>query len=246
MSMSVFCYGLEFSLPGLQPDQAAELRLEGLEVAPNSGEPAIEFRIERRRDYWSLLAGETVIVFEQPWPLIQQVLLKRIQRDVMQNFLHLDFLRADAVLWRGQAVLLPGSKFSGKSWLARALVQQGAEPWCIGLSAVNVFGQLCAYPAPERPVQGVPVGAIFDLAYRPGQPRSVAPTSPGQATLELTLSLASAGDGMGEFLRRAGLLCSNNMPRYKGQRGEAEEAAAQILEHLTPFTDQLEAGTEHG
>src|SRR5436190_9364526 len=115
------------------------------------------------------------------------------------------FVHAGVVGWRGQAILLPGRSFSGKSTLVEALLQAGATYFSDEYAVLDARGQVHPFPrrlalrqegqAPRRfraedigaPVgkASLPVGLVAVTRYQSGARWQPRPLSPGQAFLEL-------------------------------------------------------------
>lgn len=233
MSGTLACYGIGISLEGFSPQQIQELGREGFETGSQPHPQAsLTFRLQTDGRYFNFSVGETPIVSNQTWPLIKQVLLSYLQLAVRGMVPELVFVQADAVAWGDGAILLPGRSFAGKTTLGRALVERGCRPWAERHCALDLAGCVYPFPRSEQPAEGLPVRGIFELTYVPGHSWSVAPLTPGQASLSLAALLASRGESPGAFLPRLAETCARAAVRLQGKRGEAGPAADSLLAEL--------------
>jgi len=156
------------------------------------------------------------------------------------------FVHAGAVADGDRAILIPGLSFSGKTTLVRALVQAGAVYYSDEYAVLDETGRVRPYARPLsfRPPEGrpvnlrveemggiagtepLPVGMVIVTRYRPGaewQPQRLTPgeaahTVPAQTRPEQAMrALGKAADGA---------------VALQGERGEADEFAAMVLEAL--------------
>jgi hypothetical protein len=116
------------------------------------------------------------------------------------------FVHAGVVEWKGQAILVPGSTFAGKSTLIAALVRAGATYYSDEYAVLDGQGRVHPFPKPLnlRPENGepglkcsaeelggktgrkpIPAGLVVMTEYRPGSRWRPRVLSPGQATLAL-------------------------------------------------------------
>jgi len=160
------------------------------------------------------------------------------------------FVHAGVVGWNGQAIVIPGRSFSGKSSLVKALVKAGASYYSDEFAVLDGRGRVHPYPIPLaiRPgpdggppmkyraeelgdVAGVcplPVGLVLITRYVGGTRFRPRPLSAGRAVLELLAHTLPARrrpgrvlDTLTQAVAQASVL--------RGTRGEAEETARQIL-----------------
>jgi hypothetical protein len=183
------------------------------------------------------------------------------------------FVHAGVVGWNGRAIVIPGRSFSGKSSLVKALVKAGADYYSDEFAVLDERGRVHPYPlalairqdrdggqpakyraeelggvAGTRPL---PVGLVLVTRYVGGARFRPRPLSPGRAVLELLSHTLPARrrpervlDALTQAVEQASVL--------RGPRGEADEAARQILgsdlfgrEHRAPLT-RLKASVGHG
>jgi len=172
------------------------------------------------------------------------------------------FVHAGVVGWNGQAIVIPGRSFSGKSSLVKALVKAGASYYSDEFAVLDGRGRVHPYPIPLAirtdgapsmkyraeefgGVTGVcplPVGLVLITRYVSGTRFRPRPLSAGRAVLELLAHTLPARrrpgrvlDALTQVVAQASVL--------RGTRGEADETARQILgsdllrrEHSAPLS----------
>src|SRR5712664_2203540 len=183
------------------------------------------------------------------------------------------FVHAGVVGWNGQAIVIPGDSFSGKSSLVKALVKAGASYYSDEFAVLDERGRVHPYPIPLtiRPtrdggppmkyraeelggVAGVgplPVGLILITRYVSGTRFRPRPLSAGRAVLELLAHTLPARRRLGRVLDALSRVVSQALV-LRGTRGEAEETARQILgcdilrrEHSAPLSG-MKVSVEQG
>jgi hypothetical protein len=163
------------------------------------------------------------------------------------------FVHAGVVEWKGKAILIPGSSFSGKTTLVKHLVQAGAKYYSDEYAVLDGRGRVHPYPRPlgvrpdgstktgkiriedlggETGSRPLPVNLIVSTAFKPGATWRPRKLSAGKGVLELLSHTVSAR-------RRPGLALTT-LPKVaahasilKGVRGEAGRIAAAILEKVS-------------
>ena len=162
------------------------------------------------------------------------------------------FIHAGVVGWRGQAIVIPGRSYTGKTTLVAELVRRGATYYSDEYAVMDQRGRVHPYPKPlqireevtaKQKKYGVeeiggqvgrkplPVGLVVVSRYKQAarwRPRSL---SAGQGVLELlanTVSARSNPEAALQALHQAVLTA----PVIKGARGEATEMADRILAEL--------------
>jgi hypothetical protein len=159
-------------------------------------------------------------------------------------------VHAGVVGWNGQAIVIPGRSYSGKSSLVTALVKAGATYYSDEFAVLDERGRVHPYAVPLaiRPDQNgappikrrveeiggvagarpMPVGLVLITRYVSGTRFRPRPVSAGRAVLELLGNTLPARrrpervlDALTQVVSRALVL--------RGTRGEAEETAPQIL-----------------
>jgi len=164
------------------------------------------------------------------------------------------FMHAGVVGWRGRAILVPGSSYSGKTTLVAELVKAGAtyysdeyavldekgrvHPFAKPLSIreANNGGRQTDYPvesfAGRKGIKPLAVGLVLLTEYNPGaswRPRAV---SPGKAVLALmahTVAARNRPQATLETLRHV----VSGATVLKGHRGEALEVVKAASDYLS-------------
>ena len=157
------------------------------------------------RNYHLLYAGLEKAARTMDLDEVFDTLESRMQLFVAEHGRDRIFVHAGAVGWKGQALLLPGRSYSGKSTLVAALLRAGAtyysdeyavldsnghvHPYARPLRLRQPGGRAAARSAPElggrlgaRPL---PVGAVAMLRYQPGACWRPQALTPGRTLLEL-------------------------------------------------------------
>jgi hypothetical protein len=160
------------------------------------------------------------------------------------------FVHAGVVGWNGQAIIIPGDSFSGKSSLVKALVKAGASYYSDEFAVLDERGRVHPYPIPLaiRPgsdggppmkyraeelggVAGVcslPVGLVLITRYVGGARFRPRPLSAGRAVLELLAHTLPARRRPGRVLAALSQAVAQASV-LRGTRGEAKETARQVL-----------------
>lgn len=260
-SLSFLSYGVRFSVEVGATDlgeriwhhlpPGAEIRQDGAPDRIYSFEP-------HRADAGS---GPRYTVFVDRKPLICGVAatsaLRAFEADLQIHVAEMSpsfvFVHAGVVGWQGEAILLPGRSYSGKSTLVAALVQLGAEYYSDEYAALDAAGGVHPYARPLSIRQDdgrsvlrisagelggcdvqvpLPVGLVVMSRYTSEghwQPRRLSPGQAALALLENTVPARRRPEAVIGTLRhvvsRAGLFIS--------ERGEASGVAARIMELAT-------------
>lgn len=158
------------------------------------------------------------------------------------------FVHAGCVAVGGQALVLPGSEFSGKSTLVRELVAAGADYYSEEFAVLHQDGTVTAFSrqvglfgleselgveASQPLVQAtakppVKIGLVAILAYNSNEKFGYRQLSPGQGALALLGHSAPVRDRPQEALHVARVV-AESAPIYQGVRGEAADAAAALI-----------------
>ena len=159
------------------------------------------------------------------------------------------FVHAGVVGWHGQAIVIPGRSFSGKTTLVAALVKAGATYYSDEYAVFDANGRVYPFPKPLSirdkngkvlrrfpaeelgglpGVKPVPVGLVVISRCRPGARGRRRVLSPGRGGLALLANTVSA--------RRHPELALVTLPQvvshalvFKGVRGEAKEMVDSLL-----------------
>jgi hypothetical protein len=162
------------------------------------------------------------------------------------------FVHAGVVGWKGQAILVPGYSFSGKSTLVAALVRAGARYYSDEYAVLDASGRVHAFPKPlilrspdgrqyfRRVLRGdrgaggppLPVGLVVAVRYRPGGRWRPQRVSPGQGLLLVLSHTIPARSRPREAVR---VLCRalGRAVVIQSTRGEADETARILLGWLS-------------
>ena len=162
------------------------------------------------------------------------------------------FVHAGVVGWKGQAILLPGRSYSGKSTLIAELVRAGATYYSDDFAVLDARGRVHPYAKPlqirdegtarqkKYPVETLggqagtkplPVGLVAVSKYQAGarwRPRAM---SAGRGTLELLANTISARRQPEKALATLQQVVAH-APVLKSVRGEATETTDLILRCL--------------
>ena len=171
-----------------------------------------------------------------------------LDRAVVAGLKDLHAVHAGAVLIANRALLLPGASHSGKSSLVPELLRCGARCFSDEYALIDRQGRVHSYPRPLMIRCGAtdqrfalpenfnssiadvsaPVGWILSLRFSPSSGWSVAATSQSQGMISLLQNTPHAmadSSGLVASLHRAAYTARC----YAGLRGEAQDAAGQIL-----------------
>jgi hypothetical protein len=174
---------------------------------------------------------------------------RRIKMYVAEMARRRVFVHAGAVGWNGQAIIIPGRSFSGKTSLVKALVQAGATYYSDEYAVLDLQGRLHPYPQPlaireagsykqrKHPVETLggipgtkplPVGLVLVSPYREAARWRPAQLTAGQGLLELLANTVPARRKPEVVMPTLQKAVAEAMI-LKGTRGEAEGVAARIL-----------------
>ncbi|MBV8896022.1 MAG: hypothetical protein JO051_05910, partial [Acidobacteriaceae bacterium] len=161
------------------------------------------------------------------------------------------FVHAGVVAWNGQAILIPGRSFAGKSTLVAALVRSGAIYYSDEYAVIDSRGRVHPYLKPislrnpdgttrkmnvaelggQAGSEPIPVHTVVFAKHRKTatwQPRRI---SESRTLLQLMDNTVVAQLKPQLALQRLALVASRALG-WKGLRGEADEAAAWLLDHM--------------
>jgi hypothetical protein len=169
------------------------------------------------------------------------------------------FLHAGVVGWQGRAIVFPGRSLSGKTTLVREMLRLGATYYSDEFAVVDSSGLVHPFARPlgiredssyaqtkytaERlgaasGVKPLPMGMAVICKYEAGARWQPAPLSQGQGALELLANSVAVRSRPHQTLRRLHKLVRHSV-FIQGTRGEAQEAAASIL-NLSCARNRLE------
>lgn len=162
------------------------------------------------------------------------------------------FIHAGVVGWNGEAILIPGRSFTGKTTLVSELVRAGATYYSDEYAVLDARGRVHPYSRPlglrgtedrrqkkyraeelggRTGVKPLPVGLIVVSKYKAGAKWRPRPLSPGQGALALldnTVSIRRQPTVALDAVQQA----VSQAPVIKGVRGEAHEVVGSILNEL--------------
>jgi hypothetical protein len=158
------------------------------------------------------------------------------------------FVHAGVVGWRGRAILIPGSSFSGKSTLVHALVRAGATYYSDEFAVFDRRGLVYPFAQPitmrqesggirrltaddlgiTPGVRALRVGTVVSTTYVPGAAWRPLRLSPAEGVLALLTHTVRAQEAPARVMRLLARV-SQAAVTLDGPRGEAEETAADLL-----------------
>jgi hypothetical protein len=165
------------------------------------------------------------------------------------------FVHAGVVGWRGRAIVIPGSSFSGKSTLTAALVRAGATYYSDEYAVITRGGRVLPF---ARPLQlrrsdgalpdkvtaealggtsggkSLPLGLVIETRYRSGcrwRPRRGTTGRGALALMSHAVPIQRRPAWTMRLLSRA----AEAGAHLKGARGEAEEVAARTLHEFADW-----------
>jgi hypothetical protein len=182
--------------------------------------------------------------------------LERLESDlrlfVAEVARHRVFVHAGVVGWKGQAIVIPGRSYSGKSTLVSELVRAGATYYSDEYAVFDTRGRVYPFPKPlEMRSEGefkqtkievtglggrtgakpLPVGLVVVTQYKAGARWRQREISSGQAVLALLANTVSARRSPDKALGalKKGVATARSL---KGVRGDAGVIAHQLLATL--------------
>jgi hypothetical protein len=161
------------------------------------------------------------------------------------------FVHAGVVGWRGQAILIPGRSFSGKTTLVAELVRAGATYYSDEYAVLDAQGRVHPYPRPlsvrqngkrvkrtaqmlggKSGTEPLAVGLVIVSRYKPGarwRPRALSAGEGALALIENTVSVQREPETVLETLRRA----MPDAPVLKGVHGDARQVVDHIVKNFS-------------
>ncbi len=179
---------------------------------------------------------------------------RRVKMYVAEMTPRFVFVHAGVVGWRGQAIIIPGRSFSGKTSLVSELVRAGATYYSDEYAVLDMQGRVHAYPQPlqiresgshiqkkrrAEEIGGItgteplPIGLVIVSRYKPDARWRPARLTTGQAMLEMLANTVPARRKPEIVIPTLQKAISEAMI-LKGVRGEAEDAARLILKRFDP------------
>ena len=162
------------------------------------------------------------------------------------------FVHAGVVGWKGQAILIPGRSFSGKTTLVAELVRAGATYYSDEYAVLDEKGRVHPFLKPlsiresggfeqteytvealggEAGKKPLPVGLVLISNYKSGARWRPQRLSPGQGALEMLAHTLNARRKPGVALSTLHQVASRASV-LKSRRGEARQVVDSILKKL--------------
>lgn len=221
------------SYPGQEVDELYSVRQGG---GSRAGSPG----------YHLLYTGSRRLLRTPDWTGLLQVFRGEMHLALADRSPEKVFIHAGVVGWHGQALLLPGRSFAGKSTLVLALVRAGATYYSDEYALLDEEGRVHAFPrplsrrreglppesiplAPEGPLPPLPVGLVAECAFQPGARFQPETLTPGEGVLRLLANAVSARR-QPERVLAALRHVAHSAPVLRTRRGDAAEAAAALLQ----------------
>lgn len=199
---------------------------------------------------YSLFAGTDLLIRSADQSSVLHSFASHAQLMTAQYARNFIFVHAGVVEWQGQAILIPGHSWSGKSSLVAALVWCGADyfsdefalldargwvhPYALALSRRDANGGSTKIPAHELGAPGtvpVPVGLILMTQYRRKarwQPRALSPAQGVLALMAHTVAAQYAPARVMPVLRETVMRAAV----FETGRGESDRVAPRVLKLL--------------
>lgn len=201
---------------------------------------------------YSLQRDDLLLIQTSNKNTLLDVLKADSQLLIAENARRKIFVHAGVVGWRGQALVIPGRSFSGKSSFVKALVEAGATYYSDEYAIFNEQGWVEAFPKPlslrrdgsikqidydiktfggQQGVEPLPIGLIIVSRFEAEGLWSPVKISHGEAILALlnnTVSARRVPSAAMSFLARA----SSRATAYESVRGEAKNVAELTLKLL--------------
>ncbi len=250
--------GVRVSDPAIWPQVAALLPPRSLAAETPEVETLFSLKVAGPaprpgvRPYHLLYRGIEQIARTRDFGDVLAVLESHLHTQTAEAATDALFVHAGAAAWQGQAILVPGRSFSGKTSLVAALVRAGAEYLSDEYAVLGGDGRVSAYPKPlsfrdpagqpleKRTIESLggrtapgplPVGLILDTRFVPGARWRPRPVSRGAAVWTLLDNTVQVRRRPGQALEILGRTVSG-ADAVKSRRGEADAAAAWALKFL--------------
>jgi hypothetical protein len=162
------------------------------------------------------------------------------------------FVHAGVVGWKGQAIILPGQSYTGKTTLVAEMVKAGATYYSDEYAVLDARGRVHPYTRPlqiredetgkqkrysvetlggRAGVQPLPVGLVAVMRYKRGAKWRPRRLSTGQGVLEMLAQTVSARNEPAKAFAALRQVATQ-APVLKGVRGEAAEMVDSLLQYL--------------
>lgn len=203
--------------------------------------------------YYYVYRGGCLLVRSRDWGEILPALESDLHLSIARQAEEHVFVHAGVVAYAGQAILIPGRSFSGKTTLTAALVKAGAEYLSDEYAVIDSAGRVHPYAkslsvrAGSALAEGrytaerlgghaasgpLPVGMIVSARYEAGARWRPSVLTSGQALMTLLENAVR--------VRELPRLAMQTLPEavrearsFRGRRGEADRVAAWLLKRLS-------------
>ena len=260
-SISFQSYGVKIEIRADEPELLRDVYTKLGRVFPNGLEPAIESEIEYRfyiksleSVKYELFRNEEKLCEDGGKELFLNMVESQLRITVAEFAVEKVFLHAGVVGWKGRAIVIPATSFSGKTTLVAELVKKGALYYSDEYAVLNALGNVEPFPkwlsmrgitdainqkdcsveslggtAGTKPM---PVGMVLIAKYRSGKkiPRRWQPKrlTQGEAMMEIiphTLPIRNKPKFVLEVLNKL----TDRAIIVRTVRGEAAEFAETLL-----------------
>jgi hypothetical protein len=209
------------------------------------GAVAWQFELQREGDAYRIRAADGLERRVGDLDLAIQMLRTQMRRYVGHYAPDLVFVHAGVVAHMGQAILLPGESFSGKSTLVDALVRAGADFYSDEFAVLDGRGRALQYreplimrvpggteeldiaPAMEQPP--IAIGMVAIATYTPGSTWLPARLSVGAGVLAMLEHAVPARQRPADTIAALSQALEQSVI-LRGERGEADETARALLD----------------
>ena len=199
---------------------------------------------------YSVFRGTVGISAGQGLDLSLAVLEGVVRGHVAEDARDRIFVHAGAVAHDGRAIIFPGASFSGKTTLTAALVRAGATYLSDEFAVLDPEGLVHPFPKPlsirEHPERlqvdhsveslggvagdtALPLGLVVVTNYVPGATWAPETLGPADAALALLANTVPARTRPAESMKAIKAAVTGALV-LRGDRGEADEFAGQLLE----------------
>lgn len=263
---AIVAYGVKVGLRSNKPRFLDKLLAMLPEVWRPSPTPSVERLFSLRvvtprlrstgRTWHQLYEDEQIRAYSDNLELVLETFERQLKVYLAEMAQRRVFVHAGAVGWQGQAIIIPGRSYSGKTSLVAELVRAGATYYSDEYAVLDRHGWVHPYATPlevrtpgshkqqrcsvdefggEAGAKPLPVGLVVVTQYKPGEKWRPRQLSPGQAVLDLFANTISARRKpqaaiatLQQVVKEAVVL--------KSARGEAQVTARLILDHLNRNT----------
>ena len=152
-SISFQSYGVKIEIRADEPELLRDVYTKLGRVFPNGLEPAIESEIEYRfyiksleSVKYELFRNEEKLCEDGGKELFLNMVESQLRITVAEFAVEKVFLHAGVVGWKGRAIVIPATSFSGKTTLVAELVKKGALYYSDEYAVLNALGNVEPFP----------------------------------------------------------------------------------------------------